>query len=359
MVLRLSTKFQVSALGPTLPRMQSIWRCTLTQQTDLPSSPPMTFVLSLLNEDVAIQLSDRRLTSQGHLVTDEANKTVFLNALDCRLVMGFSGLARAGSIDVEDRILQALTDLAPPDFQWAPMRERFTGAMDTLFQEDPLRGATSEQRATSMHFVGFMRSDPPLPVSTFISNHNDPVNKLFANPTADKFRETTVFRKPDDRSNILIQALGAYSHIGTEDMAPLRRMMIERRPPEAIVNKGVELIRAWADRPGARGVIGKQITSVVLPSDFSQWASGRSHSNVVQDTSFFLSEVTALPWATLATRGGGLTAVHSAAGAWPKVGRNRPCPCSSGKKYKYCHGQPSMPTRQMIIELQVNASQDR
>ncbi|MEO6263536.1 MAG: SEC-C metal-binding domain-containing protein, partial [Luteimonas sp.] len=23
----------------------------------------------------------------------------------------------------------------------------------------------------------------------------------------------------------------------------------------------------------------------------------------------------------------------------PKVGRNDPCPCGSGKKYKHCHGQ--------------------
>ena len=25
--------------------------------------------------------------------------------------------------------------------------------------------------------------------------------------------------------------------------------------------------------------------------------------------------------------------------AEPKVGRNEPCPCGSGKKYKHCHGQ--------------------
>jgi len=25
--------------------------------------------------------------------------------------------------------------------------------------------------------------------------------------------------------------------------------------------------------------------------------------------------------------------------AYPKVGRNDPCPCGSGKKYKYCHGR--------------------
>jgi preprotein translocase subunit SecA len=27
------------------------------------------------------------------------------------------------------------------------------------------------------------------------------------------------------------------------------------------------------------------------------------------------------------------------ADAYPKVGRNDPCPCGSGKKYKQCHGK--------------------
>jgi preprotein translocase subunit SecA len=26
-------------------------------------------------------------------------------------------------------------------------------------------------------------------------------------------------------------------------------------------------------------------------------------------------------------------------GAWGKVGRNKPCPCGSGKKFKHCHGK--------------------
>jgi preprotein translocase subunit SecA len=30
-----------------------------------------------------------------------------------------------------------------------------------------------------------------------------------------------------------------------------------------------------------------------------------------------------------------------AAADGPKVGRNDPCPCGSGKKYKHCHGQLS------------------
>lgn len=35
----------------------------------------------------------------------------------------------------------------------------------------------------------------------------------------------------------------------------------------------------------------------------------------------------------------GAPILRSAAGDGPKVGRNDPCPCGSGKKYKHCHGQ--------------------
>ncbi|MGH3031468.1 MAG: SEC-C metal-binding domain-containing protein, partial [Gaiellaceae bacterium] len=46
-----------------------------------------------------------------------------------------------------------------------------------------------------------------------------------------------------------------------------------------------------------------------------------------------------------ATAGGGAGAATSVATSgqrvaseWDKVGRNDPCPCGSGKKYKKCHG---------------------
>ena len=40
--------------------------------------------------------------------------------------------------------------------------------------------------------------------------------------------------------------------------------------------------------------------------------------------------------AAVASPGG--TGFQQAARAMPKVGRNDPCPCGSGKKYKHCHG---------------------
>jgi preprotein translocase subunit SecA len=42
--------------------------------------------------------------------------------------------------------------------------------------------------------------------------------------------------------------------------------------------------------------------------------------------------------ATVARRAGA-AAVAAASGQVPRVGRNEPCPCGSGKKYKQCHGK--------------------
>jgi len=123
------------------------------------------------------------------------------------------------------------------------------------------------------------------------------------------------------------------------------------RPPEAIVGKGVELIREWAERKSSLDLIGKQISSVVVPAAIDEPAAARYHSDVAQSTSYGITEVIArsdmgLAWKSeLTAKNGGLDAV-------PTVGRNVPCPCGSGKKYKRCHGQPAHPHRTMVIELQ-------
>jgi len=43
----------------------------------------------------------------------------------------------------------------------------------------------------------------------------------------------------------------------------------------------------------------------------------------------------------LAAPAGDDTQAQQPVQAGPKVGRNDPCPCGSGKKYKYCHGKLS------------------
>ena len=63
---------------------------------------------------------------------------------------------------------------------------------------------------------------------------------------------------------------------------------------------------------------------------------GEQFSNVTYTAPTETGEAATLPESQ--ARAGAALAGAAAAGAVPRVGRNDPCPCGSGKKYKHCHG---------------------
>ena len=63
---------------------------------------------------------------------------------------------------------------------------------------------------------------------------------------------------------------------------------------------------------------------------------GEQFSNVTYTAPTETGEAQTLPESQ--ARAGAALAGAAAAGAVPRVGRNDPCPCGSGKKYKHCHG---------------------
>jgi hypothetical protein len=50
-------------------------------------------------------------------------------------------------------------------------------------------------------------------------------------------------------------------------------------------------------------------------------------------------QASAQPQSPVPARTGGDDVIKTVRREEPKVGRNDPCPCGSGKKYKKCHGQ--------------------
>ncbi|RYF17234.1 MAG: preprotein translocase subunit SecA [Comamonadaceae bacterium] len=62
-------------------------------------------------------------------------------------------------------------------------------------------------------------------------------------------------------------------------------------------------------------------------------------SNVTYTAPTETGEVQSLLDESTAPRAGAAAAGLAAAGGMPRVGRNDPCPCGSGKKFKHCHGQ--------------------
>jgi hypothetical protein len=85
----------------------------------------MTLIITLANQQQAILISDRRLTSNGKVVDDESNKAAIFNCQDARLAVAFTGLARAGAFQTEFWLLESLVESAKPDYLMAQTIQRF------------------------------------------------------------------------------------------------------------------------------------------------------------------------------------------------------------------------------------------
>lgn len=300
----------------------------------------VTLVITLQNQDSVIQFSDRRLTGAGGPVDEEFDKAAVLVTGDTRLVMGFTGLASArvgsSSIDIARTAAELLSQAGPPDFSWRQMQFRFAEALSELFQQDRrIRGLPAVEKRTSFHFAGFEGVHPSRPVATFISNYVDRSTGIERPEAAEAF---TCFDRSHSRT-LWVEPLGDHHHLTRADVEPLARMVLERRPAEAIVNKGVVMMNQWAQARGADGPIGRQLTSIVLTANGTVRADVRYHTAVAQARQYMTKEIWVTPDRRFITADGYIEPVDGSNSVFPKVGRNHPCPCGSGDKYKRCHGQ--------------------
>jgi len=161
----------------------------------------------------------------------------------------------------------------------------------------------------------------------------------------------SLFREDADRSSaVILQAIGCRHALTGSDERKLRRALEERRPADAMEEMGVGVMREAAARPLAGGLVGKDISSAVLDADRSGEVSEKPNElSVVVAGRYHLFDA-ATVWhgvdLVVSLRNGAFNVGDVASEPrdateplWlPKVGRNKPCPCGSGKKYKKCHG---------------------
>src|SRR5687767_12446359 len=71
----------------------------------------MTLIITYSSYYKTVQVSDRRLTVSGALFDDEANKSVCVSCTDARFTIGYTGLARVGSIGTDLWVLETLREM--------------------------------------------------------------------------------------------------------------------------------------------------------------------------------------------------------------------------------------------------------
>ncbi|MGA7272299.1 MAG: SEC-C domain-containing protein [Acidimicrobiia bacterium] len=313
----------------------------------------MTLILVAMNSDYLVQLSDRRLSAGGQPVEEESNKSLLVHLSDGRLAVGYTGLATYGGFETATFLTDVMLEAAKPDFQIAGLVGRLPAVATSKWREHrvPSRVPANDRRLTISAF-GFGPSVHhnlrPVPGGLLLSNVRWAGNDW---ETLDEFNVVKSFSaKPgmDLDSETLIYSIGATGSVTEEAVAPIRTMLREHRPAFGVVGKGVELMRSWARLSPAANTIGDQISSIVLPADITDgWTFDyhTAHPAPTLHHPIFVEATGRVP--PFASR----LEITQEDGAYivQKVGRNAPCPCGSGQKYKRCHGSRGTSSKGELI----------
>jgi hypothetical protein len=309
----------------------------------------MTLILAVGNPREVVLVSDRRFSTNTGFYDDEKNKATTLHCLDGRAAIAFTGLAEVpGRFSTTEWLMRVLPETSKPDCLLEGTIRRFC---NIATRDIAKLNAPDELKRLTFAFAGYKYDEPP-PRQYFwkVTNSEAKDGKQLPKVTT----EFECFSHRESRSPPLNPwacfALTAGLDLGIRDKEwnRLVALLHERRPAVALVEKAVMIIRMAADSPLSFGAVGKQCSSIVLPSDPKRAVSAAYHSNVVSYQSYGPNQV-------ICRGEGGIWSVmepvfeqKDATGASvpmavPKARRNQPCPCGSGKKYKKCHGGPGGP----------------
>jgi hypothetical protein len=292
----------------------------------------MTFILAGMNRRFAVQVSDRRLTSNGALVDDEASKAFTLMILGFGLTVAFTGLARFKGFNTYDFLLNCLPECGPPDFQPVHILERLAVRLNEEFARYPLHQAPANSKKLTISLVGFNATyDPPKAIAAQISNGTWGGRIGPFAPTFWQVKET------HESSFDWLGAFGdgrALDVIGESHLRSLLQSGITMRNFAELLS---DRVRKVATDPRTQGGVGRQLDVICLPSDPSHpvlayHLSMTDKMEVLIPGSVVLHPSGSNVIAKIEIRTDSDTPLTIG-----KVNKNAPCPCGSGKRFKHCH----------------------
>ncbi len=303
----------------------------------------MTLIVSLANKDYVVQVSDRRLSSNGRLIDDESNKCGVLFCLNARMVFGYTGLARYGAFSTDKWLLKALHESANPSYTIVEILEKLKDkATETFNNHQALRGLSNNQKSLAVMFTGFINIDGTLkPGCAILSNYHNFSNNTRFDKAADEFAINYSSANKEVVNPTLVQRVGNWHAMSEKDIEELRELLLQGVPGKALVGKTLEVVRDIADRPRSSGTIGKQLTSIYLPQEPNLGVESSYSTDVVKPETYMPALVYLLPDQHMTVDNISVRPVEDDTPpiSVPKARRNAPCPCGSNKKYKYCHGK--------------------
>jgi hypothetical protein len=308
------------------------------------------------NLQQVVLVSDRRLTRDVPFEDDdESNKAFVFVCRDARLAVAYTGLSDVGNFLTRRWLPEALTESAAPDFQMGPIIERFTERATRDFANIKVKEPSDKH--LSVVFAGYSYDETPPRCYCWLVSNFEGFGDQQRPPglSSDQFmffycRD----KRPTEKNVDILLPAGVAGAVTRQDYESLHTLLHENKPAQALVGKGIEVIRTAAQSLRGKPIgelIGEQCNSIVLPSNPEEEVVCGYHSAKLATRHYHPSFINA--------RGDGsgvysITDVSFEARSTddqplvlsvPKVGRNHPCPCGSGLKYKKCHGRPERGSR--------------
>jgi hypothetical protein len=305
----------------------------------------MTMIVTVGNLDNAILVSDRRLTMADGSWNDESNKAFVLITRDARMAIGFSGLAEVPSLGLRTRfwLPQTLSDCATPDYTLGSILSRLK-----LRAEKDISSLYVTDRRLSITGVGFWYGSQTPRLAAFrLSNFESLDDPPTLSQSPHDFRLWTWTSNASTPTAELRQISGWRT--GPANAIAVWNEIDEwlriKKNPEAITARAIQMIRLISDWKSAEGRVGSQCMSIVIPNNPADRAVTQYHTTDARASLYLPGHIEArggdygvysiadFEMGAKDQEGKGLTTVV------PSVPRNRPCPCGSGRKFKYCHGR--------------------
>ena len=304
----------------------------------------MTLILALGNSEQVIQVSDRRLTRNGLLVDDESNKAGMIRCCDARFAYGFTGIAQIGNFITKNWLIESIYNCLYPDYCLGKMLERLREKASNDFRTIPIiRRLNQMDKLLTILFSGYlMHTTPPIWGYSIITNdsrYETSDNRICDNFIVRCWKE----KRPFIGEPTMIQKVGAWPAITKHDEDELRKFLEQRKPIKAIIGKCVDMFRIISARTTAANTVGKQLSIITIPRDISSEPLTGYESDIIKYEAFFPDQIVAFGDDNRFMARDSMLKSESTLGlnpfVFPRVGRNRPCPCGSKKKYKRCHGK--------------------
>jgi hypothetical protein len=295
----------------------------------------MTLILAALTERCVVQMSDRRLTNNGSVVEEGANKAIALSTPDSRMTVAFTGIAHAGSFNTRDWLMDTIASIAKDEVRIHGIVQQLAERATVIFDNNTaLKSLGADVRRLEIVFAGYSARAEPYPmICAQVSNFEG------AEAKGQFSVSWQVERRPTDDTPNLFLVAGYDGGLIDSDVVVIRKAMKKGAGPHDLVSVMHSRAVRIADREGSRDMINKKFDVIMIERDSNEPIT------LSYETDAIARELPAP--ATIMINGPGQVFMTKDTvvtvgdpleiALVPRVHRNAPCPCGSTKRYRECH----------------------